>query len=87
MITLTYTHKGWFGLCPVHIGGLDTEAPLLKSRHWLLEPLFVISEFIFVLVFLALELMRVENPGWPIKVTGELVAPIVQKVACEEGQA
>lgn len=30
---VTFTHKGWFGLCPVYIGDINTEGPCLDPRH------------------------------------------------------
>jgi hypothetical protein len=41
---VTYTHYGWFGFCPVKIGGLDTPAPLVAPRWWWLEPVFWLAE-------------------------------------------
>jgi hypothetical protein len=41
---MKYTHYGWFGFCPVKIGGLDTEAPLVVARWWWLEPVFWLAE-------------------------------------------
>ncbi len=29
LTSVTYTHKGWIGLCPVYIGDPDTDEPLL----------------------------------------------------------
>jgi len=78
------THKGWFGLCPVHIGDLYGEAPLLLERHWIFVPLMWASEAIFALLF---ELTRFVSPefelGWPLMVTGELEVPRV--VEMDEG--
>jgi len=44
------THKGWFGLCPVYIGDIHGDAPLLVERHWSLLPLMVISEWLFAAI-------------------------------------
>ena len=69
------THKGWFGICPVYFGGIETDAPLVLERHWLLMPLLAVSEFFFFLCFVAIELMGHEPQGWPLKITGKLDAP------------
>ena len=61
------THKGWFGICPVYFGRLDSEAPLVVERHKLLLPLMMLSEFVYGLV-----LMFSEDPQWPLIITGEL---------------
>ena len=61
------THKGWFGVCPVYFGLLDSPAPVVVERHRLLLPLMMISEFVFGLVMLMFD-----DPKWPLMVTGEL---------------
>lgn len=61
------THKGWFGICPVYFGRLDTEAPLVVERHKLFLPLMMVSEFVF-----GLALMFSEDPEWCLMITGEL---------------
>lgn len=78
--TITYTHKGWFGVCPVHYANLHTEAPIVEPRHWLFDPLMWVSELVFGLVFLALDVAGRDNPGWPLKVTGSLTPPRVEVV-------
>ena len=30
--TVTLTHKGWLGLCPVYFGDIDSEAPVVEPR-------------------------------------------------------
>ena len=37
---LTLTHFGWWMFCPVALGALDTEAPLIVPRWRILSPLF-----------------------------------------------
>lgn len=32
------THKGWFGICPVYIGGIESDGPLIVERSPLLLP-------------------------------------------------
>ncbi|HEX7687364.1 MAG TPA: hypothetical protein VF453_06645 [Burkholderiaceae bacterium] len=70
------THKGWFGVCPVYLGDLDTEAPLIDPRSPLLIPLFLLSEAMFGLCFTVLAAAGRENPGWALKITGKLRRPI-----------
>lgn len=66
-----FTHKGWFGLCPVYFAGLDTEAPVVDPRHWLATPLMLASELVFSLVFAAANLVNPDfEAAWPLKVTG-----------------
>lgn len=69
------THKGWFGFCPVFIGGLDSDAPLIVERHWMALPLFMLSEAIFSIIFMVCSMLDPEfQPTWPIRITGEIDA-------------
>lgn len=71
------THKGWLGVCPVYLGGLESEAPLVEPRHWVLEPLFGISTLLFDLAAAALTMMDPTFvPQWPLHVTGKLATPL-----------
>lgn len=65
------THVGWFGVCPVYLGDLDTEAPTVVERHWLLSPLMAFSQAMYGIVFWCTEVMGREPPGWPLLITGE----------------
>ena len=70
---ISYTHKGWFGVCPVYFAGLDTESPAVDPRHWLATPLMIASELIFGAIFFVAELVNPEfEASWPLKVTGEV---------------
>lgn len=74
-----FTHKGFFGLCPVHFAGLDTDAPVIHPRNVLLSPLFWLSELVFVVAFLFIGAFRPEwEPEWPLQITGELPRPLVR---------
>ena len=42
--TVIYTHKGWFGLCPVYLAGIDSDGPNVDPRHWSLGWLMDLSE-------------------------------------------
>ncbi|UOK71698.1 hypothetical protein [Ancylobacter polymorphus] len=67
------THKGWFGVCPVYIGGLDSPAPLIHQRHWLFLPLFILSEHIFAAIIYLKSWQDPEwEPSWPLRVTGTI---------------
>ena len=75
-VTLTYTHKGWFGLCPVFIGGHETDCPTMKARHWTLEWLFDLSA---IMMGLASAVMG--DPGlFRIEVGAKLPEPIIDNV-------
>jgi hypothetical protein len=77
---ITFTHKGWFGLCPVYIGDINTEGPCLDPRHWSLSWLMPVSEAIFGMAFWIMTTINPDyEPMWPIRITGKLAQPIVSK--------
>ena len=70
---VSYTHKGWFLLCPIYIGDIDSEAPCLEERLAIFYPLLVLSELLFGLaVELMLLLDPLYEPRFPIVITGRL---------------
>lgn len=70
---LQFTHKGWMLFCPVKLGHLDTEAPLVAARWSVLDPLFWLAEGFQGAVILSLSLLNPHyEPHWYFKVTGEL---------------
>lgn len=64
MDEITYTHKGWFGLCPVYVSEPGWENEAIEARYpwtdWLID----------------LSAWACGN-GWPLRVTGELEDPFV----------
>lgn len=74
---MQYTHKGWFGLCPIYIGSIDQDPIEMCPRYnwlgWLFDFSVAVQEF-------SIEFLSAINPeyepAWAIKVTGELDAPI-----------
>ncbi len=68
-----FTHKGWFGICPVYVQFKTPGMPLLESRHVIFEPLMAISEAWYMVKFTVLGLLCEEyEPMWPILITGEV---------------
>jgi len=78
-ITVIYTHKGWFGLCPVYFANLQSEAPTIDPRHWALGWLMDFSEGFFG-VFHMLRSMfdPMYEPEWMLMITGELPNPLLR---------
>ncbi len=75
--TVTYTHKGWMGLCPIYAAGLGTEFPAIDARHWSLEWLHELSLAIYGFGFSLMSLLNPAfEPAWPIRITGELKPPV-----------
>lgn len=75
---IVLTHKGWYGLCPVYIGALDSDEPIMGWRHWAAAPLFWIS---MVIEFTIVQAMLFSNPdvetSLPLRVTGRLDKAII----------
>lgn len=74
MDEITYTHKGWFGLCPVYISEPHSVEPGIEPRYpctdWLLDlSAFFFRAFINRPVY--------DYPEWATRVTGELEDPFV----------
>jgi hypothetical protein len=81
---VSFTHKGWFGLCPVWIADLETEEPYLWERSILFVPLMLLSIFMFDLCSVILDAFGQPIEGFPIHVTGELPQPLVLMVPSHE---
>lgn len=68
-----YTHKGWFGICPIYLRNPDSDCPTVAPRWNWVVPLFVVSEW---WQGAAIWLCTVVNPDyeprWKIRITGEL---------------
>lgn len=74
-----FTHAGWFGICPVYLGNLETEVPVVIERHPSLRHLFALSEYFqqFRIWFWSVVKSDYE-PVFTFHVTGELVEPFVR---------
>lgn len=64
MNRVVLTHRGWFGLCPVYVGDINSDKPFIDPRHWSLAWLFWLSECMFGLAFFCVELMVAEPHGF-----------------------
>jgi len=68
-----YTHKGWFGICPVYLYNTDKDPIGIAPRWECVVPLFVVSEwFQGASIWLCTLANPMYVPYWKIKVTGEL---------------
>jgi hypothetical protein len=68
-----YSHRGWFGICPIYLGNLHSDAPAVAPRWELAVPLFVVSEWwqgacIYICTLVDPEYI----PCWKFRITGEL---------------
>lgn len=70
---MKFTHKGWFGFCPVYFSNLDSVSPFVHERHWIFTPIMILNELIFGFMFFVLTSINREYiPEWPLRVTGEI---------------
>ncbi len=68
-----FTHKGWFGVCPVYFANLNTDCPVVHPRSLWFMPLMHVSEVMFVAeVVLGSFIWPGIEPRWELKITGEL---------------
>lgn len=70
----TYTHEGWFGMCPIYIANPFTdEAPALEARWWWLEWWFTLNALMFQAINWAMSYANPEHDGYfPIRITREI---------------
>jgi hypothetical protein len=85
--TEKFTHKGWFGVCPVYLGDLDTEIPSVTPRYdsWVFTFLFHFSCFMFKVFFVVADALHpTRRFGFPLVVTEELLIPHTNTYEDEE---
>lgn len=79
LISVTYSHKGWIGLCPVYIGEPDSEEPNIDPRDWIPDWWLFLNLRLFDLTGLLLEAI---SPAYeftyPIQITGKLGKPVTR---------
>lgn len=80
MNTITYTHKGWFGVCPIYLGDIEGDCNV-TARHDLLEWLMDVSEVICDVVISIKSAINPDyEPMWPMCVTGECDPPVIREM-------
>lgn len=68
-----FTHKGWFAFCPVWLGNLDSDAPLVATRNGIPEIVMDAAEACIGLCIVVISLFNPDyEPLYPIRVSGEL---------------
>lgn len=69
------THCGWFFLCPIWIGDLDRDAPLIVPRRFIPGMWLDINVALFGFFVPVMKTLNVNyTPAFPILITGELHA-------------
>ena len=75
MRTITFTHKGWIGVCPIYIADPDGEC-CVEPRLSIYWPLMRLGDAVFAMGFwLRTMVDPFYEPMWPIRITGELRVP------------
>lgn len=79
LISVTYTHKGWIGLCPVYIGEPETSEPNVDPRDWIPDWWLHLNLWLFELAGFALEALDPTYEfAWPVHITGRLETPVTR---------
>lgn len=77
MASVTFTHYGWFGLCPILISGHDTDLPTFQPRYDYTDWLFDFSDWMFDRCNDILSWLNEDyEPGFPYRISGKLETPI-----------
>lgn len=76
LVSATYTHKGWVGICPVYIGGIEDGTWRIDARRWWLEPLHDFSLALYRLTFRLVEAMGGDVAGFPVRITEKMSEPL-----------
>lgn len=70
-----FTHYGWFGLCPVYLGGVETDDPKVAERNGIPEWWFDFNELIFQALNASIQAFKPEHePVYMIRVGCEIEA-------------
>jgi len=73
MIPDQYTHYGWLFMCPVYVGGLNSEAPYINARSALIDWWLNFNLGLFGVCVFCMELIDPDyEPMFPIRLTGEI---------------
>lgn len=75
VIEENFTHYGlFFGMVPVYLGNMDGPAPNLEVRNWVPDWTLDVAHVLFGWCCTCCYLMDPtwENPGFPIRITGEI---------------
>ena len=88
---VAFTHKGWFGLCPVYLGdqqdGKEIDAvepegfldmPVVTARWELLEYWFDFNVAVVDTIHFIGGAFGIEPKGYPLYITGKLKEPRIE---------
>ena len=70
---MIYTHKGWFGFCPVYLAEPQSSCPDVVERHWSLKYVLDLNVALQQAAIAVCTLMAPDwEPTWKIRVTKKL---------------
>lgn len=68
-----YTHRGWFGFCPIYIGQPYSYCPDIIARRRWLQPLLDLNVWLQEVAISVCRLMDPYwSPMWKIRLTGKI---------------
>ena len=73
MSPVTYTHKGWYFLCPVYLNADEGEGMHVQARYAWLDWWFDFNDALFEAFCTAAGV----DSAYPFRVTGRLEKPVV----------
>ncbi len=69
---MKFTHKGWFGFCPVYLADTFSGNPIVVPRHGYLRPLLDLAIAVQEISIGVCTLMNPHwEPMWKIRLTGK----------------
>ena len=75
---MRYTHKGWFGFCPVYLANPHSQCPNVTYRHWWLKPVLHLNVVLQQAAIMMCSVMAPDwEPTWKIRLTGKLEKEVV----------
>lgn len=78
---IPFTHKGWFGICPIYLADVDSDGPRIEPRFMFTGWLIHLSTFIYGSCIWFITSINPEfEPRWPMLITGALDKPIFIEV-------
>lgn len=58
---LTFTHEGWFGICPVYIANLNSDEPDFTEKNPVMAPLVLISMLGYLVINTVRDALNMET--------------------------
>ena len=83
MKKVTFTHKGWLGICPIHV---HLDPLLMHPRHWVFWPLMIFSQATYgLIIFVQCYIFGESSWEWGTCVQ-EMDKPVTKKILLGFGE-